>query len=411
MKAISRRLWYCQPLALLACIFSTSCVLAADWPRFRGPSLNGISTETNWFRPWPKEGPPVVWRAKVGTGFSSMAVSEDRLFTMGNKADRDSVFCFDASGGKVIWEHSYQEPLDPKYYEGGPGATPTVDDNHVFTLSKRGKVYCFDTATGKVIWQKNLETELGVKVNEWGFAGSPLVEGNLVILNVGSAGTALERSTGKVVWHNGTSSTAYASPLPFTLNGQRAAAIFAAKHLVAVDVNTGRELWRQSWDTGYDNNNADPIISGNRFFISSYDRGCALVEVNQSKAVVLYTNQNLRTHMNAAIKIGNYLYAVHGREGKGRINAFVCLDFNTGALQWQTTGLGVGSVIATADSKLIILSETGELVIAEADPAAFKPLARSQVLGGRCWTPPVLSNGKIYCRNAKGDLLCLRVTE
>ena len=63
-----------------------------------------------------------------------------------------------------------------------------------------------------------------------------------------------------------------------------------------------------------------------------------------------------------------------------------------------------------ADGKLIVLGEKGQLVAAEASIDAFKPLARAQVLGGKCWTSPVLANGKIYCRNARGDLVCVDVS-
>ena len=397
----------CARLLLALGLLASSVAAAADWPRSRGPNFDGISPETNWFKPWPKDGPAVLWRASVGIGFSSMTVSQGRLYTMGNTKDTDTVFCFDAATGALVWRHDYAEPLQPKYYEGGPGATPTVDGGRVFTLSKSGKVFCFEAASGKVVWQKNLEAELRLAVNEWGFSGSPLVDGGAVILNAGSAGTALDAQTGRVLWNNGTNTTGYATAVPFSLDGQRAAAIFAAKHLVAVDVKTGRELWRFPWETGWDNNNADPIIMGNRFFISSYDRGCALLELRDGKPTALYTNENLRTHMNTAVHFGGHLYAVHGREGKGRPNAFRCLELATGRIAWETTGLGVGTVIASADRKLIILSETGELVIAEATPDAFRPLARAQVLGGRCWSAPALVDGRIFCRNAKGDLLCL----
>ena len=63
-----------------------------------------------------------------------------------------------------------------------------------------------------------------------------------------------------------------------------------------------------------------------------------------------------------------------------------------------------------ADGKLVALTEKGELIIAEATPAAFKPMARAKVLSGKCWTTPVLSNGRIYCRNAAGDVVCLEVS-
>jgi hypothetical protein len=64
--------------------------------------------------------------------------------------------------------------------------------------------------------------------------------------------------------------------------------------------------------------------------------------------------------------------------------------------------------MATADGTLLILSERGELVTAPATPTEFKAATRQQVLGGRCWTVPVLAHGRIYCRNARGDLVCVK---
>ena len=90
---------------------------------------------------------------------------------------------------------------------------------------------------------------------------------------------------------------------------------------------------------------------------------------------------------------------------------FVCLELATGKEKWRVppaVGLGCGSVMATADGTLLILSERGELLTALATPAGFKATARHQVLGGRCWTVPVLAHGRIYCRNARGDLVCVK---
>src|SRR5688572_2957474 len=149
-------------LSLTVCLLATA-LRADDWPRWRGPDLNGVSRETGWTTSWPKEGPKQLWKAEVGIGFSGVTVAEGRVFTMGNENETDTVFCFDEKSGKLVWKHSYPCPLDPKYYEGGPGASPTVDGARVFTLSKRGHLFCFDAGTGKVVWQKNLLEELGVK--------------------------------------------------------------------------------------------------------------------------------------------------------------------------------------------------------------------------------------------------------
>src|SRR5437762_10636757 len=142
---------------LLVCLLSASVTATAnDWPHWRGPDLNGISTEKDWTTVWPKEGPTQLWKASVGTGFSSVAVAQGRLFTLGNQDETDTVFCFDAETGQAIWKHSYPCPLEPIYNEGGPGSTPTVDNAKVFTVSKRGDLFCFDAATGRVVWQNDL---------------------------------------------------------------------------------------------------------------------------------------------------------------------------------------------------------------------------------------------------------------
>src|SRR6185295_6490274 len=267
---------------------------ADDWYRWRVPDLNGVSREKEWTTAWPKNGPKQIWKAAVGTGFSSLAVSQGRVYTMGNAGDTDTVFCLNADNGAVIWKHSYSCPVDPNAYEGGPSATPTVDEKVVYTLSKKGHVFCFDAATGKIAWQKNIATELRLEVPDWGFAGSPLVEGNLLILNAGTAGVALDKTSGKVVWSTGSSAAGYSSAVPFDFNQQRFVALFAASEVMAVNARTGKTLWRIPWETSYNVNAADPILHGDKVFVSSgYDRGCAAFRVNSSKPAVLWENTSM----------------------------------------------------------------------------------------------------------------------
>ena len=163
-----RPLW---PVAVLLGWLSYSAH-ALDWYRWRGPDLNGISKETGWQTSWPKEGPKQLWKASVGTGFSSMSVSGGRIFTMGNENETETVFCFDANTGEQRWKHSYPCPLDPHVYEGGPNATPTVDGGSDYTFSRKGHVFAFDATCGKVIWSKNVHDELKLKIPEWGLSGS-----------------------------------------------------------------------------------------------------------------------------------------------------------------------------------------------------------------------------------------------
>jgi outer membrane protein assembly factor BamB len=113
----------------------------------------------------------------------------------------------------------------------------------------------------------------------------------------------------------------------------------------------------------------------------------------------------MQNHFNTCVLLGGYLYGVDGQADSSA--NFKCIDWNTSEVKWSEKGLGLGAFMV-ADGKLIILSEKGELVIAEASPAGFKALSRAQVLTGKCWTTPVLSQGKIYCRNASGDLVCVQ---
>ena len=148
-----------------------------------------------------------MWRASVGTGFSSIAVSGGRAYTMGNtgskdideKEHKDIIFCFDAKTGEEKWRYPYPCPLNPKNHEGGPSATPTVEGDRVYTLSKKGHVFCLNAKTGKVIWQKNLKEELGIELPTWDLAGSGLVVKDLLIFNAGTSGIALNKKTGEMV--------------------------------------------------------------------------------------------------------------------------------------------------------------------------------------------------------------------
>jgi outer membrane protein assembly factor BamB len=228
----------------------------------------------------------------------------------------------------------------------------------------------------------------------------------MVIFNAGTAGIALDRSTGRIVWSNGTNAAGYASPTRFVSGGKESVLIFAAKHLLALEPQSGRERWRQFWETDWDTNNTDPLVRGDSIFISSFSRGCGLFSVVTGNPEMTYTNRVLRNHLSPGILLGEYLYAFNG-EAKQDTD-FRCIHLPTGELKWSRKDPAFGSLILAGD-KLVVLSEKGELLLGRASPEAFKPLTRAKVLSGVCWTPPALADGRLYLRNAKGELLCLEM--
>ena len=376
---------------------------AADWPNFRGPDHNGISKETGWSSQWSAGSPKRLWEAKVGLGFATLSVSKGRIYTTGNASDTDTVYCFDADTGKELWKHSYPAPRDAKNYEGGTSATPTVDGDRVYIISKRGSVHCLGAADGKVIWTKNLQEELGAKIPEWGFAGSFFIEGDLAILNIGTAGAALEKATGKVVWSSGTDVSGYSTPMPFDASGERAVILALKQDVAAVKIKDGKELWRFPWKTQYDVNAATPFLSESKVFISSgYNRGGGVFDISKNPPAKVWENKNMRNHMASSVLWKGHLYGIDE-------NQLRCISFDTGEVKWTDKVSGKGALMM-ADGKLIVLSERGELLVAEASPTAFKPISRAQVVGGKCWAAPVLANGKIYCRTGPGDVVCVDVS-
>ncbi len=396
-------------LSVLVLVTAAGSVRADDWPRWRGPNLDGISKETGWSSTWPKSGPKQLWKASVGTGFSSMSVANGRVYTMGNQKDTDTVYCFDAEKGTELWKHSYPSKLDPKYYEGGTSSTPTVDGDKVYTMGRFGDVFCLDAATGKVHWSKNLVKELGLKIPTWGFAGSPLIDGNVMYLKAGTAGLALNKADGKVIWTTGVAESGYATPVPFNFKGQKTLAVFGAVALYAVNPQNGKIQWQFPWTTEYEVNAADPIVSDQLVFLSSgYNTGGGLVDLKSGKPSKVWASQAMHNQLSPSVLINGHLYGVNGQSGqKGDLR---CVELATGKVKWQEPSVGLGALTA-ADGKLIVLGEKGELIVAEATPTAFKPLSRAQVLGGKNWTVPVLANGRIYCRNSRGDLVCVDVRQ
>lgn len=394
----------------VAVVASNLLVSAADWPSWRGPDRNGISRETDWSSDWGAAGPTRLWTANVGIGFSSVAVAEGRVFTSGWADGQDTVRCLDAATGKVLWTHSYPEVLGNKMYEGGPNATPVVEGDRVFTVSKTGHSFCFEAGTGKVRWEVDLGSQIGAKLSDWGVSGSPvLADVNTVLIAYGPAGVALDAGTGRLLWNSGKGKDmTFAAPVIAEFDGQRAALLFMSEQLVAVDPKDGRKLWASKFGQGYRTHCSDPLVVGDRVFISSGDDGGELLKVSGKSAERIWKNKNLSTFTGTAVLLDGMLYGHETAGYKGANQELRCVDLGTGSVKWGEKGFGQGSIIAAGD-RLIVLSDKGELSVVRANPAKFELLAKSQVIGGKCWTGPVLSNGQIYVRNAKGELVCLDV--
>ncbi len=389
-------------------------VKGGDWPGWRGPSGDGIADE-----PLPADFDPeaVLWTAKIGVGYSSIAVSDGKVVTLGyvtgdDGVGRETLWCLEADTGAVVWSQSWEAPLLDNLHEGGPSGTPLIDDGRVYAVGKTGQFVACDLEKGDVLWRRDLIADTGmVSPPEWGFSASPVRVGELVVIESGMT-LGMDARSGEIRWRSQPFRPAYGSAAVMRAAGGAAhLAILKTDGLVVLDADTGGTLAFEAWETPFDTNATTPIVRGDSLFISTgYDRGCALFQFDGRRLVRRYESRALCNHMNNSVLLGGYLFGFDGTAHRGRPTEFVCLEFESGGERWRVPpdeGLGCGSLIATSDGKLVILTERGELVVAGASPEAFRIESRGQILGGRCWPPPALSGGRIYARNSRGDLVCV----
>lgn len=392
---------FLHSFVLLAC--SSTAVFATDWPVWRGPSRDGITQEKEWKL---AAEPKVLWEAEVGLGFSSFVIADGRVLTTGHADDQDTVFCLDAKTGKEIWKHRYPADLGDKYYEGGTSATPTIEGDKVYHLSRWGDLFCFEAATGKIVWNKNVQQETGANIPDWGFAGAPLVQGNLLILNVGKAGMAVEKASGKIAWKSEVDNAGYSTPYPIKQGGKDLAILGSAESYTAVEVKTGAQVWDYRWNTRYGVNASDPILSGDWLFISTgYNKGCVLLKLGGGEPEKVWESKVLKNQFNSSVLIDGHLYGIDG-DHNSRC-ALKCVRLEDGKEMWAEKEIGFGSLSASGDGRLLVLTAKGELVEVKANPEKYNEITRAQVLSGKCWSAPVLSNGLIYARNSEGHVVCL----
>ena len=372
-----------------------------DWPHYRGPDYNGTSREKNL----KTENLKKLWEAQVNTGFSGVTVADGRAYTMGNKEGKDIVYCLNTDTGKIVWQYNYSCKLDPNLYEGGPNATPTISDGKVYSLSREGHMYCLDAKTGKALWARFAQEDFDAIPPTWGFSGSPTVLGKVVVYNVGSAGLALDKETGRQVWSTGGENAGYATPVPYTLYDHTWVALFAADRLIGINPKNGEELWQYEWITPYKVNAAVPVFFNNFVFVSSgYNTGCALVDVSKSKPNEVWRNKQLRNQFSSSVLWRNHIFGIDGNAN--RRSKLICLELASGTAKWSSKKIGFGSLIC-ADGKLMVLNDEGYLIMAKARSDKYDELSRRRVLLGKCWTAPTISGGKLYARSADGVVICL----
>src|SRR5262245_10167340 len=227
---------------------------AGNWPQFRGPNRDNLSPDTGLLKEWDADGPALAWKASgLGLGFSSVSVTADRIYTMGDIEGSQYVLALAATDGKLLWKTKVGPEWQDRY--PGPRATPTVDGDLVYTIGTEGDVVCVEAATGKIRWHKNLVSDFGGQsMSDWKFTESPLVDGDRVVVTPGAkdaALVALDKKTGKTIWKaavpalgpHGRDGAGYASVVISNGGGVKQYVQLLGRGLVGVRASDGAFLW------------------------------------------------------------------------------------------------------------------------------------------------------------------------
>lgn len=407
-----------KPILRLAClgaVLTTCSAIAGDWPQWRGPNRDDISTETGLLKDWPAGGPPLAWKARgLGVGYSSVAVAGGKIFTMGDSPDAGTVRALDAKDGSVLWTTPIGRP-------GGnyPGTrcTPTVDGTLVYALGQFGDFVCLEAATGKEVWKKSFGKDFGGSGGGWNYTESPLVDGNKVIVTPGGkngAIVALDKKTGAVLWRatEYTDRAEYSSLITESIGGVRQYIQLTGESVAGVAAADGKLLWRAP-RRGSTAIITTPVYhNGHVYVTSGYGVGCNLFKITKTGAGFqteqVYANKEMANHHGGVIRVGDHIYGHSDSKG------WICQKFLTGEVVWSSNKIGKGS-ITCADGHFYLRSEGGKGTVAliEATPEAYKETGRFEQperSGQNSWAHPVIANGKLYLRD-QDLLLCYDVKQ
>ncbi len=372
-----------------------------DWPQWRGSDRDGTSEEKGLLKTWPAGGPPQAWQAKgAGEGYSSFAIRDGRLFTLGARDGNEHVVAFDAASGKRLWE----VPNGRRFSNdrgSGPRGTPTVDGDRVYAFGASGDLAVLEAASGKVVWRVNVLSKFGGSNIRWGLSESPLVLEDRVLVQAGGRGAgivALRKTDGAEIWRSQGDEPGYSSAVLQEIGGVRQAVFFTAERAVGLDVNDGRLLWSYDRVANRTANIATPIVRGNHVFLSSdYGTGAALLELSGSAGKItarqVYFTHEMRNHHASSVLVGQHLYGFSS-------SILTAMQFDTGTVAWRHRTVGKGSLIF-ADERLYLFSENGVVGLAEANPKEYREHGRFQLQTGNLptWSHPAVANGKLYLRD------------
>ena len=379
------------------------------WTQYRGQNRAGVSTEKLTEKDWINSKPEMLWKKKIGSGFSELVISDGIIYTMfSEKTDSISGFeylaAYDEKTGNEIW----RVQVDSIYIEidgwgDGPRSTPIIDAEFIYSLSGLGRFSARSKIDGKLIWEHDFIKEYGSTRPRWGFSSSPIFIENNVMMEVGGVDgktfITFDKNNGNLIWAHGNGPAGYNSPLLMSIEGQSQFIFVNGRTLSSYNLD-GDTIW--TYQLPFSIPIAMPVLIGsNKLFLSQISNGFIIIQIENNKVTEVLRGSEMKNDFMTCVYHDGYIYGYH-------IAALRCISAETGEVKWSKRGFGKGSLILV-DGKLIVLSDKGKLAIAKASPDAYQELGAVQAIEGSItWTAPSFTDGKVYVRN-QTEMACFKL--
>jgi len=443
-------------IAAIACLVLTSTACPADdWPRWMGPTSDGIYRESDTVTQMPADGLKVNWRIPVAGGYAGPAVVGSRVYLFdyaktggevfnnpGQRADlsgSERLLCIDTASGKTLWKYEYECPYSISY-PAGPRCTPTVDKGgendpgRVYILGSEGDLACLNASSGELIWKRSFKTDYSAVVPIWGFSSHPLVDGELLYCMVGGDGqtvVAFDKMTGEERWKAlSASAVGYCPPSMIESAGVKQLMVWHADAIVSLNPTTGTEYWTMPIKPEYEMAIARPQRDGNLVYASAIRNHAVMFELATDTPAVkeLWRGEpkmGVYSANSTPIMHDGVIFGTDCNEG-----SLMAVDAKTGERLWTSfkptqpteerrVNHGTAFVTQLGDSDdYLLMSENGDLIRANLTAAGYDETWRFHVLEptgeafGRdvVWSHPAYSQGTAFIRNDK-ELVSVRLTE
>ena len=373
----------------------------ADWPLWSGPAGNLTSLGNGLFD-GGGFGLERVWSRPLGSAYSGIVVVGGWLTTAFSDGESDYLVALDASSGVEQWRYRISDTY--KGHDGsddGPLATPTIDGGVVYGLGARGGLFAVSLEDGKERWRRDLVADFGAVKPNYGFTTSPTVIGDLLVVETGGGDgrsiSAFDRANGELRWSTGDDPVRYQSPMAFELRGETSLVAVTDRSLLGLAPETGEVLWTHLHTEGDGRGfgSAQPVPVGEGGILLTDGPESALFRVSKDaegySVKEAWRSRALRGGFAVPVPYEGHLYGYSG-------NFLTCVDAATGESVWKSRPPGQGDLVLI-DGHLVILTRSGEIVVAEATPEEYSEVSRVQALDRGYFTRPSFAGGKVYVRN------------